>query len=88
MENIATPRAADQPALNVPATIAIMRAAGHDHLIHYAGAAHRDVVAWHLCAAYLACPTGEEPELKSIALKAAYGWDVSPADIRAAGGAR
>lgn len=60
------------------ATIAAMRAAGHEHLVHYAGAAHRDAVAWHLCAAWLAQPADPEHVLKSRAIKAAWGWDVAP----------
>lgn len=69
----------------VDALIWVMGEAGHDHLIHYAGAAHRDPVAWHLCAAYLADPQSDEATLKSRALKAAWGWDVSPDAFRAAG---
>jgi hypothetical protein len=60
------------------ATIAAMRAAGADHLVHYAGAAHRDSVAWQMCAAWLADPTAPEHVLKARAIKAAWGWDVAP----------
>lgn len=88
MENIPTPRAVPAPAtLDIAATIAQMRASGRDNLIHYAGAAHRDRVAWHVCAAYLADPTASEGVLKSLALRSAHGWDVSPEQLSAAGGA-
>lgn len=55
-----------------------------EHLVHYAGAAHRDPVAWHFCRTWQAMPTADEATLKSRALKAAWGWDVSPEQIRAA----
>jgi len=71
-------------AIDVPALIAELRAAGRLELIHYAGAAHRDRVAWHVCAAYLEDKSASEPVLKSRALKAALGWEVSPDDVRAA----
>jgi hypothetical protein len=67
--------------LMTAALIARMRLRCDDHLVHYAGAAHRDLVAWHMCLAYLATPNASEWELKSRALKAAYDWDLSPADI-------
>lgn len=67
--------------LQVEALIARMRLRGDDHLVHYAGAAHRDLVAWHMCLAYLETPKAPEWELKSRALKAAYGWDLTPQDI-------
>ena len=84
MENTPSPRASVRPAptIDVAATIAQMRAAGDDHLIHYAGAAHRDRVAWHMCAGYLADPTAPEHVLKSRAVKAAWGWDVEPEAFR------
>src|SRR4051812_4141393 len=57
-------------------------------LVHYAGAAHRDRVAWYMCLAYLEDrATGresDEAELKSRALRAAHGWSVSPDQLRAA----
>jgi hypothetical protein len=64
--------------LLVGALIALLRALGRTELVHYAGAAHRDPVAWHMCAEYLLDPTASEHVLKSRALKAAYGWDVTP----------
>lgn len=70
--------------LDVAALVDQMRAAGHDHLLHYAGAAHRDLVAWQMCVAYLDDPMASESVLKSRALKAAHGWDVSPGQIAAA----
>lgn len=70
--------------LDTEALVSAMRAAGHDHLLHYAGAAHRDPVAWQMCVAYLADPEAGEPVLKSRALKAAHGWDVIPGQIAAA----
>lgn len=70
--------------LQTEALIARMRLRCDDHLVNYAGAAHRDQVAWHMCLAYLATHSAPEWELKSRALKAAYGWDLSPADILAA----
>lgn len=66
------------------ALIERMRVRQDEHLVHYAGAAHRDLVAWHMCLAYLATPNAMEWELKSRALTAAYGWDLTPADILAA----
>lgn len=64
--------------IDTAAVIHAMREAGCDSLIHYAGAAHRDQVAWHLCAAWLAQPADPEHVLKSRAVKAAWGWDVAP----------
>lgn len=55
-----------------------MRAAGAEHLVHYAVASHRDRVAWQLCAAWLAQPADPEHVLKARAIKAAWGWDVAP----------
>lgn len=87
MENTSTPSATARPVLpSIAELIARLRAAGRAELIHYAGAAHRDVVAWHVCAEYLAHPTLDELTLRSRALKAAHGWDVSPEHLRAAGG--
>jgi hypothetical protein len=58
--------------------IKAMSEAGADHLVHYAGAAYRDAVAWQMCAAWLADPSQPEHVLKSRAVKAAWGWDVAP----------
>lgn len=69
--------------LDTEALVSAMRDAGHDHLLHYAGAAHRDPVAWQMCVAYLADPEASESVLKSRALKAAHGWDVRPEQIAA-----
>lgn len=66
------------PNLDIASVVASLRSSGREDLLHYAGAAHRDSVAWHLCAAYLADPTASEGHLKSRALKAAWGVDVSP----------
>lgn len=82
MENIiASSEATPAQTVNIAATIAHMRRAGRTHLIHYAGAAHRDLVAWHMCREYLAAPDAGERELKSRALKAAWGIDVAPDQI-------
>lgn len=75
------------PALYVQATaeILIKRLRGHrPELIHYAGAAHRDAVAAAMCDAYMADPSADEATLKSRALKAAWGWNITPEQIRAA----
>lgn len=61
-----------------------MRATGRDELVHYAGAAHRDQVAWQVCIAYLAQPDAPEAELKARALSEAGWGDVSAQDLRAA----
>ncbi len=63
--------------VDVAAVIAAMRAAGHEHLIHYAWAAHRDPVAHAMCVEYLADPTASESVLKSRALKSAFPSPVS-----------
>lgn len=60
-------------SLNIETIIAGMRAAGRDELIHYAGAAHRDRVAWHMTAEWLRSPWATESVLKTRALAAA-GW--------------
>lgn len=73
--------------INTTQLIAQLRAAGREELIHYAGAAHRDLVAWHMCAAYLADPAAPENVLKSRALKEAWGVDVSPDQIDTRAGA-
>jgi hypothetical protein len=67
--------------LDVAALISVLRATGREELIHYAGAAHRDPVAWQMCVSYLADPEAGEAVLKSRALKAAWGVDVSPAQL-------
>jgi len=50
--------------LDTEKLIAAMRAAGHDHLIHYAGAAHQDIAAWHFCDQYIKNPGASEGELR------------------------
>lgn len=55
--------------LDIPALVAELRER-RPELTHYAGATHRDLVAWHLCAAYLADRTAPESMLKSRALRA------------------
>lgn len=70
-EGEAQPDASAPETLDIAAAIAQMRAAGRTDLIHYAGAAHRDRVAWHVCREYLADPSAGEWTLKSRALKAA-----------------
>lgn len=65
--------------LQAKALISHLRSTGRTELLHYAGAAHRDPVAWHLCAAYLADPEATEAVLKSRAIKAAWGIVVPPA---------
>jgi hypothetical protein len=59
--------------IDTNALITAMRKRGHEHLIHYAGAAHRDRVAYAMCLAYLEDPQASEAVLKSRALKAVYG---------------
>lgn len=71
----------NQPTINIPALIANLRETGRTELIHYAGAAHRDQVAWEVCAGYLETPATPERDLKSRALKKVYGWDVTPEQI-------
>jgi len=71
-------------SINTSQLIVQLRAAGRDELIHYAGAAHRDLVAWHMCAAYLADQDAPEHVLKSRALKEAHGIDITPEQIDAA----
>ncbi len=69
--------------LDITAIIAQLKASGRTELIHYAGAAHRDPVAWHMCAEYLAAPRATESQLKSRALLAAHGLRVSTEQIAA-----
>ncbi len=64
-----------------------MHLADRGELVHYAGASYRDDVAWQICLAWLADRSADEATLKSRALKAAWGWDLSPEDLRAAAGA-
>lgn len=61
--------------LDIPACIEAMRRLGRTDLVHYAGAAHRDLVAWHMTALWLDDPFASEPSLKTRALRAA-GWPV------------
>lgn len=61
-----------------------MRASGRIELIHYAGAAHRDPVAYALCCEYATDPTASEVTLKARALKVTYGWTVSPEQMGSA----
>lgn len=55
-----------------------------EEMIHYAGASHRDRVAWHVTRAWLDDPTRTESECKSLALWRAWGVSLSPEQIRAA----
>lgn len=68
--------------------IAAMRDYGRHELVHYAGAAHRDSVAWELCLAWLCEPDSLESELLARAINAGAAWrplaDITAADIRAA----
>jgi hypothetical protein len=84
MENITAREVAalaPAPRLDIAAVIAQMRDAGRLNLIHYAGAAHRDLVAWHFCWCYLADPTARERDIKAIALRCAWGIEVNPEHI-------
>lgn len=65
-------------------TIWLMRQSGRDELIHYAGAAHRDRVAWHVTLAWLEQINRTESECKSLALAAAGWGNLTPEQIRAA----
>jgi hypothetical protein len=62
----------------------LMRDAGRDELLHYAGASYRDDVAWALCGAWLDVPTATESELKAIAMNATSWGPITAADLRAA----
>ena len=64
--------------------IRAMNAAGRTEMIHYAGAAHRDQVAWHVTRAWLDQTSRTESECKSLALRAAWRVDLTPEQIRAA----
>lgn len=59
--------------IDIEALAAHLRATGRPELVHYAGAAHRDPVAWHVCAQYLTDTSASEHDLKTRALAAA-GW--------------
>ena len=59
--------------IDTEALAAHLRATGRTELVHYAGAAHRDPVAWHVCAEYSADTSALEQDLKTRALAAA-GW--------------
>jgi hypothetical protein len=61
-----------------------MRSAHREELVHYAGASHRDDVAWAMAFYWLQTPEATESVLKSKALKLAWGMDLTPDDIRAA----
>ena len=63
--------------------IKVMRQRGDDHLIHYAGAAHRDNFDWHVAHAYLENPEAGEAVYRSLAHKRAHNVDVSVADVEA-----
>lgn len=63
--------------------IRAMVLAARVEMVHYAGAAHRDLVAWHVTRAWLDQPTRTESECKSIALKAAWRVDLTPEQLRA-----
>ena len=58
------------PALDIAATLRELRATGRTELVHYAGAAHRDPVAYAMCVAWQADRTADEATLKSRALQA------------------
>ena len=73
------PTDVDHPTIK--ALVHDMRAAGRTELINYAAASYRDDVAWQMCLAWLADPSASEPQLQSRALKAAWGWDVSPEQL-------
>ena len=47
-----------------------MRAQCRDEFVHYAGACHRDPIAWQMCREWVADPTATEAELKTRALAA------------------
>jgi hypothetical protein len=64
--------------IDIPSIISAMRPGGHERLIRYAGASHRDPVAHALCAACLQDPASSESVLKSRAIKTAWGDDVGP----------
>ena len=51
------------------AIIADMRRAGRLELIHYAGAAHRDRVAWYVTMGWVWNPSMSEMELKETAAR-------------------
>lgn len=77
----------DKPAprpFDREAAICLMRAAGREELIHYAGAAHRDPVAWHVTRAWLDDTTRTESECKERALNVTGWGPITAADIRAA----
>lgn len=63
--------------------IRAMNEAGRIEMIHYAGSAHRDPIAWHVTRAWLDQPTRTESECKSLALKVVHGYDLTPEQIRA-----
>lgn len=54
------------------ATIEAMREADRTDLVHYAGASHRDDVAWQVALAWLADPEAPESVLKGRALAIAW----------------
>lgn len=66
--------------LDIPALLRSMP----DNLKHYAGAAHRDPVAWHFCRTWQAMPHAPEYVIKSAAVNAAWGWNTTPEMFRAA----
>jgi len=55
------------------AIIADMRRAGRLELIHYAGAAHRDRVAWYVTMGWCWNQGASEEELKATAVALVYG---------------
>lgn len=58
-------------ALDIEAIIAEMRAAGRQELVHYAGAAHRDPVAWFMVRVWIHARWKTESQLKEWALREA-----------------
>jgi hypothetical protein len=67
----------------VNAMVDQMRAAGREELVHYAGAAHRDLTAWRMCEQWLLDRDATESVLKSRVYEA-EGCYISPEDIRSA----
>ena len=58
--------------LHVDTIIGSMRAHGRDELVHFAGAAHRDLTAWLVVEEWLENPDRTEAELRELALARRY----------------
>jgi UDP-N-acetyl-D-mannosaminuronic acid transferase (WecB/TagA/CpsF family) len=69
---------------NLEAIVALMRDAGREELVHYAGACYRDDVAWELCLAWLLATQLTESELRCVALAAVGCGGLTAEDIRTA----